>query len=202
MKKKLWLLALVVAPLATAAAWQQEKKAAQASSPADDPMMAKIMQYGTPGEAHKALAPKVGKWTVEMKQFQPGGTVATTMTGSSEARWIFDGRFVEEDFRAEYMGEPFQGRGTTGYDIMKKQYVSTWIDSMSTAIFSSSGTFDPATKTFSFSGEAPDVMAEKYVKMRWVEKWIDADHSISQGFKPGPDGKEFMEMEMHYTRAK
>lgn len=201
MKKKLWLLALVVAPLATAAAFQQEKNAAPAASTKDDPLMAKIMQYGTPGEAHQALAPKVGKWTVELKQFKPDGTTET-MNGTSEARWVFDGRFVEEDFKAEYMGVPFEGRGTTGYDNMKKQYVSTWIDSMSTAIFTSTGSYDPGTKTFTFSGEGPDVMAERYVKMRFVERWTDADHAVAQGFKPGPDGKEFMEMEMHYTRAK
>jgi hypothetical protein len=72
---------------------------------------------------------------------------------------------------------------------------------MSTAIYYSEGTYDAATRTFTFTGESPDLMAGEYVESRWVETWTDDDHFVSQGYKPGPDGEEFLEMELRYTRA-
>ena len=38
------------------------------------------------------------------------------------------------------MGQPFTGIGVTGYDNHAKKYLSTWIDSMGTGIFSMEGT--------------------------------------------------------------
>jgi len=51
------------------------------------------------------------------------------------------------------MGMPFEGIGINGYDNLKKKFVSTWIDNMGTMIVMSTGTFDPATKTFTYMGE-------------------------------------------------
>jgi len=200
--KGIWLASLVILPLGAALAPAQEKKPAEASAPKDDPMMAKMKEFGAVGAAHKALESRVGKWNFEMRMYQPGQTEAEPTKGSGEAKWIMGGRFVEETITCDFMGEPFQGRGTTGYDNIKKKYVSTWVDNMGTGIYYSVGTYDAGTKTFAFAGESPDVMAGKYVKSRWVEKWTDNDHYVSQGFKPGPDGKEFMEMEIRCTRAK
>jgi hypothetical protein len=66
----------------------------------------------------------------------------------------------------------------------------------------SEGTFDASTKTFTLMGESPDCMAGKYVKSRTVDKMVDADHWTMQMYSQGPDGKEFMGMEIAYTRAK
>jgi len=202
MKSQFCIAALLLIPVGASFAFHQEKKPTEAVAAKDDPMMAKMKEFGTPGPAHKVLDLHVGKWNFEMKTYQPGQTTGDATKGTSEAKWILGGRFLEETLSCSYMGEPFNGRGTTGYDNMKRKYVSTWVDNMSTGIFHSEGAYDAATKTFQYTGESPDVMAGKYVKSRWVEKWTDNDHFVSQGFKPGPDGKEFMEMEMSYTRAK
>src|SRR5205085_11243302 len=60
--------ALTCAILAAGAAAlsMQEKKAAPAGGgQAADPMMAKWMEFASPGAAHKVLDPKVGKWTLK-----------------------------------------------------------------------------------------------------------------------------------------
>jgi hypothetical protein len=168
----------------------------------DDPMMQKVMEFGTPGAAHKVLEPKVGKWTFEYKCYDaPGGTPQSSK-GTAEVKWIMDGRFLEEKVTGDWMGQTFNGTGTAGYDNMKKKYVASWVDNMSTGIMTMEGTYDAGTKTFTYTGECPDFMAGKYVKSRSVEKWTDNDHMVSQAYKAGPDGKEFMFMELHYTRAK
>ena len=206
MKKKTWFAALLLVPLGAAFAFAQDKpqdkKAVPAAAPSDDPMMQKMIEYGTPGPAHKVLEPRVGKWTYEMKCFESPGATATPSKGTSEAKWSMNGRFIEDKVTGDFMGQPFHGTAMVGYDNLKKKYISTWMDDMSTGIMYSEGTYDPATKTFTYSGECPDVMTGKFVKSRSTEKWTDADHVVMQSFKPGPDGKEFMAGEMNYTRAK
>jgi hypothetical protein len=176
-----------------------------AAAPADDLMAAmgaKMKEFGTPGASHQILAQRAGKWTYTMKMFMPGIPEPMETKGTSDAKLIMDGRFVQENVTGDFMGEPFHGVYTLGYDNLKKKYVATWMDNMGTAIGYSEGTYDPATKTLTFAGECPDVMAGKYVKSRSVDKMIDNDHGIMQGFQIGADGKEYMSMEMHYTRAK
>jgi len=198
---RIWLASLLLLPLGAAAAFSQEKKAAPAAAPTDDPMLAKMMEFGTPGPSHKVLDAKVGKWSAKVKMISPDSP-PTESAGTSEVKWIMDGRYLQDTYTGDFMGQPFHGMGTTGFDIMKKKYVGTWIDSMSTAIAMSEGTYDAAKKTFTYSGESPDPMAGKYVKSRTVETWTDADHWTMQYYSPGPDGKELMSMEIQYSRAK
>jgi len=197
-----WLALLVLLPLGAAFALAQDKQAEPASAPIDDPMMAKMAEFGATGPAHELLAKRVGKWDFEMIMYQPDGTAAEPTQGTSEARSIMEGRFIEETIISQFMGMAFNGRGTTGFDNLKQRFVSTWIDNMGTAIYHSEGTHDAATNTFHFEGLSPDLMAGEYVTSRWTETWTDDDHIVAKGYKPGPDGEEYMEMELHYTRAR
>ncbi|MFB3904806.1 MAG: DUF1579 family protein [Acidobacteriota bacterium] len=77
------------------------------------------------------------------------------------------------------MGMPFEGLGLWAYDNIKKEYVSTWADSMSTGIMVSRG---------------------KTRKSREVLRIEDAGKFQAGMFETGPDGKKFKSMEMVYTR--
>lgn len=201
MKSQFCIAALLLIPVGASFAYHQEKKATDAAAAKDDPMMAKMKEFATPGPAHKVLEGRVGKWSAQMKTMEPGKE-PTMSTGTSEVKWILGGRFLEDTFTGTFMGEPFHGRGMTGFDNMKKKYVSTWIDTAGTGITMSEGMFDAGTKTFTYTGECPDCMAGKYVKSRTVDKMVDADHWTMQMYTPGPDGKEAMSMEISYTRTK
>lgn len=205
MKKILCLAALFLAPLATFAL-VQEKKAAQASAPTDDPMMQKMMEnmkaFGTPGPAHEVLTAKVGKWNTKWTMTMVPGGQPMSDTGTSDIQWVMDGRYLKETSKGMFQGQAFTGEGTLGYDNLKKKYVSTWIDNMGTGIGYVEGTYDAASKTFTFAGDVPDMIQNKYSKMRMVDKTTDADHWTAQMFSTGPDGKEFQSMEIVYTRAK
>jgi hypothetical protein len=207
MNGKHWIVTtLFVGALAAGAtaALQQEKKPEKAPVPAasaDDPMMKAMMELGSPGPAHKVLEHKIGKWTAVGKFIMPGSEPVTE-NYQSEAKWINDGRFVEETVTGSFMGMPFRGTAITGYDNLKKKYVQTWMDNVSTGLYYAEGTYDAATKTFTFTGESPDATMTKYVKSRSTDKMIDADHGVAQSFQPGPDGKETMTMEITYTRVK
>jgi hypothetical protein len=170
--------------------------------PAMKAMKEKWEVYAKPGEAHKLLDAHVGTWKTTTKCYQTPGAPAEETQGTSTMKWIYDGRFIEQELQGTVMGMPYEGRGSMGYDNLKKKYVSTWLDNMGTGICQFEGTYDPASKTFTYTGEMPDVMAGKYTKARLVDKQADPDHWIFQIYGTGPDGKEMLKMQCDYTRTK
>jgi hypothetical protein len=200
MKNRVVLGALVLASVGSAFALAQVE--AKPQDAAANAMMDKMIAYGTPGPAHKVLEAKVGDWEFTGKFYQPGSDEPEVFHGTSKAAWIMDGRFLEETVEGEWLGSHFVGRGVTGYDNMKKIYVSSWIDNMSTGLFSGTMTYDAATKTFQGTGEAPDVMQDKYVPVRSVEHFVDRDHIQAESYQKDPWGKEYKAMEFHHTRKK
>ena len=122
--------------------------------------------------------------------------------GTAEIKWILGGRYLEVAYAGTFLGGPFQGIGHTGFDNIEEKYFTTWIDSAGTGVLHSEGTFDAATQSITYTGECPDANEWKYVKCRTVEKTIDADHWTQQMYTPGPDGKDFLCMDIAYTRAK
>ena len=121
-------------------------------------------------------------------------------TGTSENTWALGGRYVQQTFHGSMMGQPFEGIGYIGYDNIKKQYVSTWMDNMSTAVMSSTGSLDASGKGMTFKGTMDDPMSGKPMKMEEKMSIADNDHHMLEMWSPGPDGKMFKSMEITYTR--
>ncbi|MBL8862427.1 MAG: DUF1579 domain-containing protein [Planctomycetes bacterium] len=168
----------------------------------DEELMARMMECGTPGAGHALLGQHVGRWNFTMRWWMKPGDAPTESTGTSECRWILDGRYVEDVTQSSVAGQPFHGRGLLAFDNLTQRYESIWIDNMSTGVFKSSGTYDPATRTFQFEGLMPDFATREYTRSRMIERWIDADHFTLEAYGPGPDGTEFKTMEMVYTRSR
>ena len=122
--------------------------------------------------------------------------------GTSEMRMIMGGRFLEDVTTSTYNGMPFEGRGISGYDNLKKKFVYVWIDNTGTGIMVGKGTYDPKTRSFVYFTEGPDLMTGKMKTYRGVETMIDADNWKSEMFEKRPDGKEFKSMEAVYKRKK
>lgn len=165
-------------------------------------MMAKWKELGTPGEGHKVLEGLVGKWNVTMKMYEEPDGPATQTSAVTEFEWFFDGRFLEENTAGSFNDAPFVGRGYLGFDNLSKKYVMTWMDNMSTMLMVSEGTYDKASQELRFTGKCPDMKAGRYVPSRTVIKRVDDDHWTATVHKNGPDAREFVAAEMHYTRAK
>lgn len=174
---------------------------AEDKKPTMDPaMMEAQMKAGTPGDAHKKLDAFAGSWTVKATFWPVPGADPMTMNGSSESHWTMGGRYLEENFKGDFMGMPFEGHGVTGYDNIKKQYWGSWIDNMSTAMMTSTGSGDGST--FTFSGSMPDAMTGKDAPINQKVTVTDADHHSMEMWGPGPDGKMFKSMQLDYTRKK
>jgi hypothetical protein len=160
-----------------------------------------MMKAATPGEGHKKLAGMVGTWDATVKMFQPGAPPQVS-SGISENKWVLGGRWVQEQFTGNFMGMPFSGIGYTGYDNIKKQYVGTWMDSMSTSMMTSSGTADASGKTYEFNSTMDDPASGKSMPVKSKVIVTDDDHHTMEMWSPGPDGKMYKMMEITYTRKK
>ena len=206
MKLKLVLGTCVIVATAAAAGatlFAQEKgKAAPAPTKEQAAMEAAMKSFATPGPSHQVLQQKAGKWNLAVKMFMPGAPAAMESKATSEMKMIMDGRYLQDATEGTFMEQPFHGQGLSGYDNLKKKYVGTWIDNMGTGIMTMEGTYDAATKTFTYSNEMPDATMSKYVKGRSTETWTDNDHFTMKSYTPGPDGKEYMCMQLDYARAK
>jgi hypothetical protein len=180
-----------------------KKPAEQAAAPADEKaMMEKWLQVATPSAGHKALEPVVGTWDAKITMWMAPGAPPQESTGTSENKWVLGGRFVQQSYDGNFMGQPFSGVGYTGYDNFKKKYVGTWMDTMGTMIMVSQGSADATGKTLSMTSTIDDVMTGKPTNVKSEIKIVDADHHVMEMWGPDPTGKQFKTMEIHYTRKK
>lgn len=171
-----------------------------------DEQMAEFFKMMEPGEMHEYLDHFVGEWDVTSKAWWGGpGSEPVVSQGTSKAKWVLNGRFVQEEFQGEMMGMPFSGLGYTGFDTFKEVYVTSWMDSMGTAIFTTEGRVSSDGKTFIFYGTMDEAMTGEHDKpVKFVLKVVSDDihrfemhdlalESLGMGTKV---------MEMTYTRSK
>ena len=157
------------------------------------------MDYMTPGPTHQLLAKSDGEWNEELTMWMEPGGQPVKSTSSASNRMILGGRYQHSTHTGNVMGMPFEGIGITGYDNIKKVFVSTWIDNMGTGIMYSEGKWNEATKTVEFKGMGVDPVSGKELKIRQVMKIVDDNTETMEMFTT-KDGKEFKSMEIKMSR--
>jgi hypothetical protein len=179
-------------------------------APKQDPSqtMATMMQMAQPGENHKIFADAVGSWNYKVKWWMSPDAPPVESNGTTNTRAVMDGRyFISEHEGKMSMPGPdgkmtdmsFQGMGTEGYDNVKKKYVASWIDNMGTSILMMEGTYDPAAKTLTYTGEEEPMPGMK-MKIKQVVKVADKDHRSIEFYEMHGD-TEVKTMEITYNRA-
>lgn len=151
----------------------------------------------TPGPEHEMLRKDVGTWDATVEMFMAPGAPPEVSKGTETVTML--GAFWQlTEFKSEMMGQPFEGRGTTGYDPAKKKYVGIWVDTMTPGYSTVEATYDPAKKTMTgtMEGTGPDgVLA----KTKETTEWKDADTRVFTMY--APDGTTPM-MRISYRRRK
>lgn len=163
------------------------------------PEMKACMEAGTPGSEHKLLEPMIGTWTVEATDYSMGEP--QTSTASSKSTWIMDGRYVRTEYTGDFGGMQFKGEGICGYSNLDKAYVSCWFDNMSTGIFHETGSYDPDTKTFTYTGKMIDPMTKKPTQTKSVTKIESPNKHTMTMYNVKPSGEEKV-MTLVFTRSK
>ncbi len=162
-------------------------------------MMEVYAKLATPGAPHKALASMEGSWNAKITSWMEPGKPPVESKGTCEQKMILGGRFLQQEFTGDMMGSPFNGIGVTGYDNHTGKYVSTWMDSMSTAILVFEGTAGPDGKTITQVGHY-DTPIKGPLKWRSVTKVVDDNTWSFEMYETDKSGKEEKMMEIVYTR--
>lgn len=203
--KNAFILLFVIALAACAApvdASAQGKQKSKTKMPSQEEMMKKWQEVMTPGDAHKKLEAFVGSWDVEAKVWMGGPKSEPSVSkGTAEYTMALGGRFLQQEFTGEMMGQSMKGMGYTGYDNFKKKYVSFWIDDMGTAMSTMEGSMDKEGKTLTLWGKMDDPMSgAKDTKVKYVTRVIDKDKHVFESYDVSKFGEKDPVMVITYTR--
>jgi hypothetical protein len=185
--------------------------AAPAGQPNPAEMMKQMAEMSKLNENHKLLAGLAGAWSYNIKFWMNPDPSAPPQEskGTATTKPVMDGRYFVTDVtgKMEMPGPDgkkkeftFKGMGVDGYDNVRQKFVASWIDNMGTGIEFSEGTYDPATKTFTYSSEIEPVPGKKS-QVREVIKIVDNNHHSFEWYE-NQGGQERKTMEISYTRKK
>jgi len=202
--KRLSLLALAVllAAAPAAIAFAADPPAAKPAAPAMDPAMEAMMKAGQPGEQHKVIGKYVGDWTYSIKMWMDPNGAPMDLSGTMHAESVFGGRYVASTWKGEFMGAPFEGHGTDGYDNAAGHFVNTWMDNQSTGIMYTTGTPSADGKSVTYEGDMMDPMTQKKTAIKSTITWLSDDSFKNESFYTDPSGKFVPSMVIVATRKK
>src|SRR5438270_7136403 len=192
----------------TTTASSPSKPSASAMAPSAEEMK-QMMEMAKLNENHKLLATTAGTWSYTVKMWMDPAGKPTESTGTATRKAIMDGRYVSGEYTGKFkmpgadgkMTEMnFIGMSMDGYDNVKKKFVSGWVDNMGTGIMTMDGTYDAATKAFTYTGEY-EMMPGMKEKVRQVFKMTDATHMTMEYYEDRGQG-EAKTMEINYTKKK
>lgn len=163
--------------------------------------MKKWMEYMTPSEMQKMMSAWDGEWNESITMWSTPGADPQQMKATCVNKMIVGGRYQESKHTGDFMGMPFEGIGTTGWDNAGKYFVSSWVDNFGTGMIYMEGTWDENNKSMKLAGKMTDPMTGKSTNIRQVMKIIDDNNQMMEQFVE-KDGKDFKNMEIKFTRNK
>ena len=188
--------AVAMALLAAGATCAQEAGTPSAEQQA---MMEAYQRAATPGAQHASLAKMAGDFTLTVKSYMEPGAEPEVSAATATRRLILGGRYLEEVVKGTMMGQPFEGRGISGYDNVSGEWWGTWIDTMSTGIMISRGEWDEAAGVGTFTGEYNDAVTGKVQTSRMTSRRLPNGDEVMEMYMPTPGG-EVKAMEILYKR--
>lgn len=188
------------APVAEAAAAPQDP------APQDPAAaMKKWMATMKPSENHKFLAQFVGKWetTTRLRMGGPADKPLETK-GTAEYRWLVEGKWLLREAEGSM---PMMGKVKSftifGYDNYKHKFVSTQVDSMTTAMLHAEGMLDQSGKTRFLYGPMDEPMTDEHDKpVKYATRVISADEHVEEVHDLAIGETGTLVIDVVYRRAK
>lgn len=162
-------------------------------------MMEVYQELAVPTAPHKMLAKLVGEWTTKTRAWMEPDKPPMEGTGACKQTMLLGGRYLQQDYTGEMMGNSFTGINLIAYDNHTKKYVSTWVDSMSTGIYYFEGKASPDGKTITQECSYDDPVKGPAV-WRSVTKFVDESTLDYVMYLTPKGGKEEKMMEMTASR--
>jgi hypothetical protein len=153
-----------------------------------------------PGPAHERLGDLAGTWDVVIRYKL--GDKEHEGKASCEAKWILDGRFLQQDYKSRFQGKPYEVIQLLGYDSVGKKTIEIKLDSLSTGVLHNEGSISDDGKVITNLGKSLDPATGKPYKLRTVTTIVDHDHFTLEWFGTDEGGKESRVVSMSHTRKK
>jgi len=179
----------------TAVFANQDKKPQEKPAAQDAPQMPDLPG---PVAEHEWLQQLAGEWTSTMKGEAGPDWPGFEAKGTESIRSI-GGFWIIAENHGDMMGMPYTGVLTLGYDSEKKKYVGTWIDSMTSYMWTYEGTREGDTLTLNTTGPNPENPGET-IKFRESIQVKGKDHKVFTSTMQGEDGKWSTMMTIDYAR--
>lgn len=168
----------------------------------DQQIIDAMNEAAIPGEEHAVLKPLIGEFTTTSRFWYDTKSEPEIVKGHARHYSILGGRYIREDFTSTWQKKPYNGIGHLGYDKTKKKYFSVWMDTSSTGMMSSEGSYDKDSKTLTFNTTytCPVEGVDKAGKT--IMRIIDKDNFVYEMYDLRKDGSEMKMMEIKYKRKK
>lgn len=188
---KLRTLSLIVTLIAATPLHGQEKTEA---APGTDEATQRWLDAASPNENHRKLAMFAGTWDTRSAFWLEGGEKPPVESkGEAVFSWALGERFLRQEFKGEFMGQPMTGIGYLGYDNFRKAYSQFWMDNTSTAMYIAQGNFDSSGTVLTLEGTMDEpATGETDKPVRYVlrildqYRWLYELHDLSL---PAPNTK-------------
>lgn len=162
-------------------------------------MMELYKKLATPGEPHKVFASLAGSWTTKTKEWMEPGKPPMESEGTVEMKMLLDGRYLQQEYHGTMMGQPFTGISINAYDNLTKHYVTTWMSTTGTGIFTMEGSASADGKTITLEGKHPEP-GGGHMSHLAIWKIVDNNTQTFDMYGAHHGGKEMKMMEIVYTR--
>jgi hypothetical protein len=147
------VLAALLSPGLLGAPLAAQKSAEEARKTPMPEAVSQVVALMAKHKEHEILGQLAGTWEGTLKaavRFSPDEIPTPT---SMNIRWMLDGYFLESDDSIQIGQTPaFLSRTVYGYNTMKKYFYRTEFQKGDPREYLSTGTWDPATRTFTFIG--------------------------------------------------
>ena len=164
--------------------------------------MKKWMETCKVGPQHQKLAKLVGKWDTEFVMYGMGPTPEKS-PGTAEFSWLFDGRWLQQNWSGSMMGMPVSGHSIVGYDNFKQKYTSVWVNSMDTQMLTAEGNFDQSGNALITYGQMDEPMTGENDKMvKYVTRFEGDDKLVFEIHDLAIGEANTKVIEVTYTRKK
>jgi hypothetical protein len=166
----------------------------------EDPQKRQAEHEDVPGPIHHRLDDLAGTWDVVVRY--KIGDKEHEGTANCEAKWILDGRFLQQVYKSRFQGKPYEVIQILGYDNVGKKTIEIKLDNMSTGIMHNEGSISEDGRVITNLGKSLDPATDKPYKLRTVTTVVDHDHFTLEWFGTEEGGKEAKVVTMSHTRKK
>jgi hypothetical protein len=165
-------------------------------------MQERALRSTMPDEHHEMMKRMAGEWDVRLEVSPPGVPKPIVSRLTATVTPALGGRYMKEEIRGEFMGQPFESIGMFGYDTFDEKYHYTAFTNQSTASMRFEGYASQDGKTLTMYGEMDEPSLNVQDRMvKTVSYSPDEDTAILEVHDMHIGGDDTLVLRWVYTRA-